>query len=231
VGSTADFKDQREIFVRRLLEWYESNKRRFSWRERTLTPYESLVLEILLQRTMAERVDKLFPQFITKYPSVQVLHSIPKRRLISDIKTLGLERRRAKILKDLAGELMRKWRGEIPESADDLTQLPGVGPYVTNAVSCFSRQEAVPLVDTNVARVLHNVFGLPVRRDPSSDKHAWAFVKDIMPKTRAKEFNWALIDLGAMICKPRNPLCEMCPMSSICIYRQGKKDGEYHTAH
>ncbi|MDH5439680.1 MAG: hypothetical protein OEZ48_16835 [Candidatus Bathyarchaeota archaeon] len=217
--NSMDPKNQREEFVKRLTKWYKMSGRRFSWRERNLTPYEVLVLEILLQRTMAQRVDRLFPEFSRKYPNARVLDSTPKKQLVSDIETLGLEERRAKILKDLARVLVREWNGEVPESVDDLAQLPGVGPYVANAISCFSRQRAVPLVDTNVGRVLHRVFALPVSRNPSSDRHLWTFVKDLVPRMKAKEFNWALIDLGAMVCRPRNPLCDTCPMSSLCIYR------------
>lgn len=212
-------RKRQTFFIEKLLDWYELNGRIFSWRERTLTPYEVLVLEILLQRTPAERVDKIFPKFIKKYPGPRALLKSSKRFLVSDLKTLGL-RKRVKNLKELARQLVKEWKGRVPKDVDKLTKLPGVGIYAANAVLCFSYGKVVPLVDTNVARVLQRVFALPSSGDPNTDKHLWTFVRELLPATKAKEFNWALIDFGAVVCRPKNPLCNECSMLDFCSYRQ-----------
>jgi len=210
----------KKLFVERLLQWYESEKRVFSWRNQILTPYQVLILEIMLQRTPAERVDKLFTKFLKKYPNPLILSKVSDKTLESDLQTLGLQMRRRKLLKELAARLIDKHNGQVPMSEEELLQLPGVGMYVANAILCYSRGKSVPLVDTNVARVLRRVYGLRISGDPSSDEHLWAFAKSMLPKTEVGEFNWALIDFGALVCRPKAPLCEACPMSDICLRKR-----------
>jgi len=213
------FKKRQKSFVKRMLQWYESNKRAFSWRTRVLTPYQVLILEIMLQRTPAERVDRLFSKFLNKYPDPYALFKSSDEELELDIQTLGLQKRRRKLLKDLAAHLIEKCDGQVPIKNEELLQLPCVGRYAANAVLCYSHGKSVPLIDTNASRVLGRVFGLRVSSDPSSDKHLWIFAQKILPKKKVREFNWALIDFGALLCKPKNPLCGECPMCDICVER------------
>lgn len=208
----------KELFVNRLLRWYKLNKRDFGWRRRFLTPYEVLILEIMLQRTPAERVNKLFDKFLKKYSNPHVLLSSSDKDLERSIQTLGLQKRRRMLLKNLAEYLTEKFDGHLPSTEEGLLQLPGVGRYVANAVLCYSYGKTVPLIDTNAARVLGRVFGFAVTRDPSTDERLWVFAQDILPSKSAREFNWALIDLGALICRPKTPLCDNCPMSDLCLY-------------
>lgn len=219
MGGTRLQKRQ-EAFVEKLLDWYNLNRRPFCWRNQALRPYEVLVLEILLQRTSAERVNEVFPQFIKRYPNPHALYSCFEEHLESDIRTLGLQRRRARMLKNLAEQLVEKWNGTVPERVEELTQLPGVGIYVANAVLCFSHKRAVPLVDTNVARVLARVFRIPASKDPSSDENTWNFAQSMLPEAGVGEYNWALIDFASLICRPRNPLCSGCPVADICLSAQ-----------
>jgi A/G-specific adenine glycosylase len=207
---------RKHVFIGRTLSWYKLNGRKFSWRQRRLTPYETLVLEIMLRRTTAERVEKIFPVFIKKYPSPRVLYRARECSLSSDLKTLGLKNR-VKILRKLAEEIVRKWAGKIPDKFNDLIQLPGVGIYTANAVLCFSLGKRVPLVDTNVARVLQRVFGLP-SRDPGGNVRLWILARKLLPQKNVMEFNWGLIDLGSMVCRPKNPLCGYCPIHDLCSY-------------
>lgn len=213
------FKKTKGLFIERLFTWYESNKRVFSWRRQALTPYQVLILEILLQRTPAERVETILDKFFAKYPNPRALSRASENELKSDIETLGLQNRRVTMLRNLAFYLVEKHGGRVPEAISDLLNIPGVGIYVANAILCFSIGKIVPLIDTNIARVLGRVFGLKVSKDPSSDRHLWAFARRILPKTRIKQFNWALIDLGSLICRPRDPLCHKCPLCDVCTYR------------
>jgi A/G-specific adenine glycosylase len=177
-----------------------------------------MILEIMLQRTPAERVNKLFDKFLKKYPNPHVLSGSSDKDLERSIQTLGLQKRRAILLKNLAKDLMEKFGGHLPSTEEELLQLPGVGRYVANAVLCYSYGKTVPLIDTNAARVLGRVFGFAVTGDPSKDECLWIFARDILPSRSTREFNWALIDLGALICRPKTPLCDNCPMSDLCLY-------------
>jgi A/G-specific adenine glycosylase len=214
-GNNIDFERRKE-FVKRLLQWYTLNKRIFSWRKRRLTPYQVLILELMLQRTPAERVERVLDEFLRKFPDPMTLSMASDKELESTIQTLGLQKRRRAMFKKLAEYLVKNYNGNVPMKGDELLQLPGVGIYVANAVLCYCYEEPVPLIDTNVARVLGRVFGLPFRDDPSSEKHLWVFARTILPKRNAKNFNWALIDFGSLVCKPRNPRCFECPMHEIC---------------
>jgi len=213
-----NLEKRKELFVKRLLLWYKSNKRDFDWRKRFLTPYEVLILEIMLQRTPADRVNKLFDRFLKKYPNPYVLLTSSNEELERNIQTLGLQKRRKMLLKNLANYLVKKYNGQPPITEEELLQLPGVGKYVANAVLCYSHGKTVPLIDTNAARVLGRVFGFRVSRNPSTDRNLWVFTENILPTKSVREFNWALIDLGAVICKPKSPLCDNCPISGLCLY-------------
>jgi len=213
-----NLEKRKELFVKRLLLWYKSNKRDFDWRKRFLTPYEVLILEIMLQRTPADRVNKLFDRFLKKYPNPYVLLTSSNEELERNIQTLGLQKRRKMLLKNLANYLVKKYNGQPPITEEELLQLPGVGKYVANAVLCYSHGKTVPLIDTNAARVLGRVFGFRVSRNPSTDRNLWVFTENILPTKSVREFNWALIDLGAAICKPKSPLCDNCPISGLCLY-------------
>jgi len=182
-----------------------------------------MILEIMLQRTPAERVNKLFDTFLKKYPNPDVLSNSSDKDLERSIHTLGLQKRRAVLLKNLAELIIEKFGDHLPSTEEGLLQLPGVGKYVANAVLCYSYGKAVPLIDTNAARVLGRVFGFAVTRDPSKDKRLWAFAQGILPSKSVREFNWALIDLGALICRPKTPLCDNCPMSDLCLYTPSKE--------
>jgi A/G-specific adenine glycosylase len=182
-----------------------------------------MILEIMLQRTPAERVNKLFDKFLKKYPNPHVLSSSSDKDLERSIQTLGLQKRRTMLLKNLAEHLIEKFGGYLPSTEEELLQLPGVGRYVANAVLCYSHGKTVPLIDTNAARVLGRVFGFVVTRDPSKDERLWVFAQDILPSKSAREFNWALIDFGALICRPKTPLCDNCPMSDLCLFALSKK--------
>ncbi|MCR8488946.1 MAG: hypothetical protein NDP23_05290 [Crenarchaeota archaeon] len=211
-----DFENQKIEFVNRLFKWYASNGRAFSWRKRNLTPYHVLILEIMLQRTPAQRVEKVFDVFVNKFPNPIALYLASDKELESTIQTLGIQKRRRSLLKNLAEYLVKKYDGRVPVISGELLQLPGVGIYVANAIMCYCYGKPVPLVDTNAARVLARVFGLSSRGDPSSEKHLWIFAEQILPKEDARRFNWAMIDFGSLVCKPKNPRCLECPMKDIC---------------
>ena len=97
-------------------------------------------------------------------------------------------------------------------------KLPGVGEYIANAVLCFSFKKPVPIVDANVGRIMNRIFSFPVKSAPSRDKNLLEKMKEILPEKNARAFNLALLDFAALVCLPRKPRCEECPLSQSCDF-------------
>jgi A/G-specific adenine glycosylase len=121
---------------------------------------------------------------------------------------------------NLAQIVATEHRGEIPHLKEELLELPGIGDYIANAVLCFAYGESVPLLDTNIIRILERVFGIRSSKVRArTDKELWKAVERIIPPGKAKEFNLAMLDLAALICTSRNPKCSICPTADICKSR------------
>ena len=205
-------------FVRLLMHWHKDNRREFPWRTQR-DPYLSLVAEILLQRTPANRVSTFFPHFIRKFPDPQSIMSTSINDLEKFLKPMGLKKR-AEWLAKLVKEICEKHRCRVPDREDALVKLPGVGLYTARAVLCFGFGKDVPIVDVNVARVLSRVFGLSeTRKRPSEDEALWLFAAKLVPKGLGPQYNETLLDHAALICK-KNPQCGDCLISALCSYYQ-----------
>lgn len=200
-----------------MLDWYEENGRSFPWRDIT-DPYVILTAEMLLQRTHAEQVAETFPYFIKKYPTVKRLAEAPVEDIKSVIGVLGISYRAAR-LKALAQIVLDKFGGRIPEDREDLLSLPGIGMYATNAVLCFAFGYRVPIVDSTVVRIFERVFGFHSRRKKlANDKELWLLGEKLMPDKRYRDYNYALLDFGALVCTAINPRHGECPITDICLY-------------
>jgi A/G-specific adenine glycosylase len=208
---------RQEGLRRELLDWSYGNLRKFPWRNNT-TPYEILVAEILLSATLASKVEPVYKEILEKYPDFQALSGADVDKLASIIQPLGLQNRRARALVDLGEQLSGQ---PVPESIDELRELPWVDHYVANAVRCFGAGERRPIVDTNVVRVYNRVFDEDFTG--SEDKTAWSFAWEMLPEDEFQRFNLALLDLGAEICTSSNPDCEECPLAEFCNYYQLKQ--------
>lgn len=198
-----------------LLKWYRKHGRDFIWREEGFSSYGSLIAEMMLQKTQAKVVEPVLKEFLARYPTVESIHRAPRKEIEKLIKRLGLFRTRSKNMKKVAKIIVEKYGGKVGASMDELAELPGVGPYVSSAVRCFKGEERVPVLDANVARVVGRLYGIDYR-DPKHQKELWGKAEGLLPRKNVKEFNWALIDLGALVCKPSNPKCGECPLRSIC---------------
>jgi A/G-specific adenine glycosylase len=210
--------DSRKIFSKRLLAWWKNNKRDFPWRH-TNDPYAVLIAEMLLRKTTAQQVDGLYKALIGKYPNAKSLSEADENELRDMIKPLGMEHKRAKLLKEVSRVIIESYKGLIPSEQKELLQLPGIGPYAANAVLSFSHAQNVPMVDTNFVRLTERVFGFKSSRARArDDKRIWEFAETIVPKGRSKEFNLAVIDFAASVCGARVPKCEACPLTFICVF-------------
>jgi len=194
-------------FTRKLLAWYKRNARVLPWRQ-TRNPYAILVSEFMLQQTQVSRVLDYYPRFLKRFPTIASLARSKPKAVMEAWDGLGYYAR-ARNLHTLAREVTRRHDGTLPDTPEELRTLPGVGRYTAGAVACFAYEKPVPAVDTNVKRVLSRAFGT---------KDVWELAETLVPKNgkRAWRFNQALMELGALVCKPRSPLCPECPVRTDC---------------
>ncbi|TFG31638.1 A/G-specific adenine glycosylase [Candidatus Thorarchaeota archaeon] len=202
----------KQLLRQRLLAWFEENGRDFPWRS-TADPYSILIAEMMLRRTTAAAVSRVYSDFIERYRTPQKLARARLTTIEFMISSLGLQRTRAKHLQNVAVHLLEKHNGIVPTTMDELMELPGVGIYVASAVLNFAFGKSNPLVDGNVLHLLSRVFGLTF---DLNDKNAWEFMGSFGPDLDNKVFYWSIIDLVALVCLRRTPRCTICPLSDFC---------------
>ena len=205
---------QKVSFTRRLLAWWARAARDLPWR-RTRDPYRVLVSEFMLQQTQVSRVAEYYPRFLERFPDLETLARSRPRAVREAWDGLGYYAR-ASNLHSLARVVSRDHGGKLPDVAEELVKLPGVGPYTAGAVASFAYEKPVPAVDTNVARVLRRAFGNVERGMRNAE--LWRLASMLVPKNgkRAWKFNQAIMELGALICVARKPRCEQCPVRPDC---------------
>jgi A/G-specific adenine glycosylase len=202
-------------FQRRLLAWYRRHGRDLPWR-RTREPYRILVSEIMLQQTQVERVLPKYHQFLDRYPTMQALAAAPVGEVRRLWYPLGYNARPLR-LHAIARETIARYGGRLPDRADALRRLPGVGRYTAGAILAFAHGHDVAVLDTNVRRVLGRVFLGPRRlRRLRGEKALWDLAAWLVPRGHGYDFNQALMDFGATWCTPRAPRCVRCPMRAFC---------------
>lgn len=202
-----------------LLTWFNKNGRRFPWRNKSISNYQRVISEILLQRTRAETVAGFLGTFVNKYPSWQDLARAEEVKIGNDIRPIGLWNRRAVTLKRLAIEISKR-NGRFPREREAIQLLPGVGQYITNAILLVCHGQPEPLLDSNMARVLERVFGPRKLADIRYDPYLQSISRKVVQCKRPKEINWSIIDLAATICLPRKPRCDSCPVPLLCKWNQ-----------
>ena len=178
---------------------------------------------MLLRKTRAQRVDGIVRQLFSRYPDLSSLSEADVGELADLIRPLGLQNIRAKAILAAAERLVRDFGGQVPEDRSVLSDLPHVGRYAANAVLCFGFGQPRPIVDANVVRVLCRVFDREPPTEVHKDDDLWDLAAELVPEGRPREHNWALLDLGALICTPQNPRCRECPIVELCTaHRTGK---------
>lgn len=209
-------KDNIVNFRKILLKWYRSNKRRYPWRE-TDDPFKIIIAEIMLRRTKADQVERVYSQLFTNYPSVKDIANADDERLEKILYPLGLKWR-SPTFKLLAREIINKCGGEIPRSRDQLLLLPGVGDYVAGALLSIAFNKREWLVDSNIVRVYRRYFGIPTSKEGRRDKHVIAMSKEYVSYKNPRDANLAILDFSAIICIPIKPKCTKCPLNNDCYY-------------
>ncbi len=205
----------RQAIRRKLLAWYDRNKRDLPWRRRTGDPYASWVSEIMLQQTQVETVIPYFERFMKRFPTVKALANATDDDLLAHWQGLGYYRRAMhlhKAAKQVAGN-----GGSFPDTVDGLLELPGVGRYTAGAVASIAFDRRAAAVDGNVMRVFARLFEIEDDiSQPRTQQRFWSLAEGLLPRKRCGDFNQAIMDLGATVCTPTNPRCLLCPLSTHC---------------
>ena len=194
-----------------LLRWFHQHKRDLPWR-RERTPYRVWVSEVMLQQTQVATVIPYFERWLTRFPDVSALAEAPLDDVLKMWEGLGYYRR-ARLLHAGAQEVVENYGGRLPERYKALQGLPGIGTYTAAAIASLAFNEDVLAVDGNVKRVASRLFTLS---GIVTEKRAKEKLLPHLPIGQAGAFNEALMELGATICTPKNPMCETCPVSQNC---------------
>jgi len=196
-------------FRRQLLGWFDRHKRDLPWRQ-DRDPYRVWLSEVMLQQTRVAAVTDHYQRFLRRFPTVEKLASAREASVLAAWSGLGYYRR-ARMLHAAAKKIVKEHGGEFPGSAENLRALPGVGRYTTAAIASIAFDQPIAAVDGNVERVLQRVQGKTL-----AGESLWRAAGELLNRRRPGDFNQAMMELGATICRPRQPQCLLCPVSDLC---------------
>jgi len=203
---------------RKLLSWYRRNQRSLPWRK-TSDPYRIWISEIMLQQTQVDTVIPYYHRFLKAFPTVSPLARAPMQAVLKVWENLGYYSR-ARNIHAAARMIMEKFDGRIPDNLEEIKSLPGIGLYTAGAILSIAYGQALPAVDDNVRRILFRLFAI---RKPMDDaqvkKQLQQLATSLIPAKHPGDFNQALMDLGATVCKAKNPDCSRCPVANLCQAR------------
>lgn len=206
--------------ARRLLAWYDCQRRELPWRTES-DPYRIWVSEVMLQQTRVEAVIPYYHNFLRRFPDMRSLADASPEELLSAWQGLGYYSR-ARNLQQGVREVLARYGGTLPDSRDEIGALPGIGPYTAGAILSIAYNRAEPAVDGNVLRVFSRLLHIEelVERAPVR-RRIEAAVREMMAGIpRCGDITQALMELGALVCIPRNPRCGECPWQEVCIANQ-----------
>lgn len=204
------------VFRQALLGWFDQHKRDLPWR-RDPTLYKTVVSEFMLQQTQVDTVRPYFEAWLKAFPDFESLASAPEDRVLKQWEGLGYYSR-ARNLHKLARSIVEEG---IPQSAAEWRARPGVGPYTAAAVSSIAQELPEPVIDGNVIRVFSrlNDDAAPIRSSTDAQKRFLPFARQLIDPHRPGEFNEALMELGATVCRKTRPACLICPVRECCEAR------------
>jgi A/G-specific adenine glycosylase len=187
-------------------------------------PYKIWVSEVMLQQTTVPAVIPHYERWLKVFPDMRSLARAPLRKVLREWQGLGYYQR-ARNLHLAARAIVREHGGRVPSDATALRRLPGFGPYTTAAVLSLAFGQPRPVIDANVRRVLMRVLGLQGTAKARIDKSLGTFLETVFPKDSPGDFNQAMMELGALVCRSRNPQCLACPVRSHCrAAREGRQE-------
>lgn len=212
--------DRRKTAIQqKLVGWFKENCRDLPWRH-DRDPYKVWVSEIMLQQTQVDTVTPYYNRFMDKFPTPYDLASAPEEEVIKAWEGLGYYSR-ARNLHSAVREVVETYDGKVPDNLADISRLKGIGPYTAGAILSLAYGKAEPAVDGNVMRVIARLFSISDDiAKPATRVKMERLVRYLIPQDEAGPFNEGLMELGALICTPRNPACLFCPLIEECIGRE-----------
>jgi A/G-specific adenine glycosylase len=206
-----------QLVTKKILNWYDLNKRSLPWRKNVSNlkrQYYTLVSEFMLQQTQVVTVIPYYNKFIKNIPTLKILAKVQNKKLIKLWEGLGYYSR-AKNLKKTAQVVIENFKGKLPDNFEDLKSLPGIGNYTASAILAIAFNKPYIPLDGNIERVLKRY--LYLKKDNEIQKEYLQNKKKIFGRSkRSSDYAQALMELGALVCKPFNPICHQCPISKKC---------------
>ncbi len=216
LGIMPDMKESLTQTHQQIQKWYQAHGRvDLPWRT-TSDPYHIYLSEVMLQQTQVATVlERYYAPFLKKFPSFDVLASASLDEVLKMWEGLGYYNR-AKNLHRTAQIVAGRYNGILPSELDALQKLPGIGPNTAHALAAFAFKQPVPVMEANVKRILCRLYKL----EEPTVKQLWELAYKLVDRENPFAYNQAMMDIGAMVCLPKNPQCQACPLASVC---QGKK--------
>ncbi|HUK66787.1 MAG TPA: NUDIX domain-containing protein [Anaeromyxobacteraceae bacterium] len=218
---------RREALRSKLMAWWDAGHRALPWRfpQGEADPYRVWLAEVMLQQTQVAAVLPYYRRFVARFPSLEALAEASEEEVLAHFDGLGYYARGRRLL--LAAREAVARHGGLPGSAEALRALPGFGSYTAGAVASIAFGERTPCVDGNVARVLSRIFLVEGAPELARTRQAlWGLAGALVPARRPGDFNQALMELGATVCRKPAPRCERCPVRGLCRARRGGRQGE-----
>lgn len=217
MNGSSSIQSRTEFGADALLEWFRAEARDLPWRRPGVTAWQILMSEIMLQQTPVARVSPIWEEWVQRWPKPSMLAAESPATVVRAWGKLGYPRRALR-LHECANCLAAQHGDEVPADVETLLRLPGIGEYTARAVACFAYKQSVPVVDTNVRRVIARaVHGRAEPGNPSV-KRDLTDASALLPATNGATFSAALMELGATICTARTPQCADCPVTANCAW-------------
>jgi A/G-specific adenine glycosylase len=210
-----------QTVVRRVLDWYAGHARDLPWRRPEATPWAIMISEFMLQQTPAERVRGPWQEWLERWPTPTALAAATPGDAVRAWGRLGYPRRALR-LHQAARMITNDFDGQVPADRESLRSLPGVGSYTAAAIGSFAYGRREIVLDTNVRRVLARVAVGAAFPNSASTQRERALAEEFAPRNPQRAARWAVasMELGALVCRARKPLCGACPVKDLCAWRQ-----------
>lgn len=217
--STAQPGAAAAVLAELVIAWYDDNARDLPWRDPEASPWAVMVSEFMLQQTPVARVLPVFAEWMNRWPTPAKLAAEPTGEAVRMWGKLGYPRRALR-LHAAATAIADEYAGVVPREVDRLKALPGVGDYTAAAIAAFAYGQRVPVVDTNVRRVVHRAVLGAADAGPSTTKADFAVTEALLPEAphRAARMSIGLMELGALVCTASRPACGRCPLAADCAW-------------
>lgn len=206
---------EKQSLRRRLLAWYHKHARDLPWR-RSRDPYRVWISEIMLQQTQVATVRDYFTRFIAAFPDIRSLADANEIDVLRLWEGLGYYRR-ARQLHAAAKQVVEIHSGKFPHDLVELQSLPGIGRYTAGAMASIAFDQRAPILEANTVRLFSRLLAFTGEATSAAGQSTlWSFAEEILPKQDVAHFNQALMELGSLVCTPKEPLCDQCPLATLC---------------